>query len=180
MSIAMLTLSDIFQQLKEAEAWIKAHYGDEAARELQNAVATVEQVLSEYRNGRVPPAVYRIGAVRDPLAIKVANRFLRRLDWELRRVSTDDAGPRWVYRGINETKKEIYFGVSKDPRTRILDYHHEGETKAIAHWNCEPNGDAITWATLSRHDDQQSASSIGHALEKIRVPGYRVIQTAGI
>jgi predicted GIY-YIG superfamily endonuclease len=84
----------------------------------------------------------------------------------------------YVYKGVNETKQEIYCGVSQDPKGRIDGSHCDGYTKAIKHWDCAK--DKLKWSLVTRHDDQPAASTQAHALEKVPVAGYKVIQTAGI
>ena len=86
----------------------------------------------------------------------------------------------YVYRGINRTKKEIYFGVSKDPPARKDGSHCVGGTKALAHWDCD--NDDIRWRKISKHLTQKRASTVAHYLERNTKPpkGDTVIQTAGI
>jgi hypothetical protein len=84
----------------------------------------------------------------------------------------------FVYKGVNEAKKQIYYGVSKEPKKRILDGHIAGETKAVEHWDFDRDG--IRWFVISEHWDQPSASEEAHRLEGVPVPGYEVIKTAGI
>ena len=92
--------------------------------------------------------------------------------------SVAETMPRFVYKGVNEAKKEIYYGVSKEPVERILDGHYGGDTKAIDHWAF--GKDEIKWSIMSKHEDQESASKEGHRLEEIPVKGYKVIRTSGI
>ncbi len=84
----------------------------------------------------------------------------------------------YVYKGVNETKKEIYYGVSKDPKERVDGSHCDGGTKAVKHWDCSK--DKINWTIVSKHNDQPSASSKAHDLEDVAVKGYKVIKTGGI
>lgn len=84
----------------------------------------------------------------------------------------------YVYRGINRTKKEVYYGVSKDPQERVDGSHCVGFTKAVNHWDC--SADLIQWNIVSQHDTQEEASATGHAHEKVPLKGYVIIQTAGI
>lgn len=90
------------------------------------------------------------------------------------------ASPWYVYKGVNETKRVIYYGASNDPKARINGSHCEGGTKALAKWKFDKGGDTIRWTILTHHEDQPTASAEAHRLEKIPVPGYEVIQTAGI
>ena len=87
-----------------------------------------------------------------------------------------------VYRGINNTLREIYYGVSKDPENRVDGSHCRGGTKALRHWDCD--GDHIEWVVLLEFDVQADASSHAHGLEGRRCPpgyaGYYIIATAGI
>lgn len=84
----------------------------------------------------------------------------------------------YVYRGINRTKKEVYYGVSKDPQARVDGSHCNGFTKAVKHWDCDT--DTIDWNVVSEHPTQAEASAKAHAHEKTTLKGYVVIQTAGI
>ena len=85
-----------------------------------------------------------------------------------------------VYRGINHTKKEVYFGVAKDVKARRDGNHCRGGTKALKHWNCEK--DRIVWKEISNHYKQERASQTAHALEKnYKHPQrFKNIQTSGI
>jgi len=85
----------------------------------------------------------------------------------------------YVYRGINASQGEIYFGVSKDPIGRVDGSHCRGWTKTIAHWDCAD--DEIDWDIVSEHDSQSEASAEAHRLERtVRARGFTVLQTAGI
>jgi len=87
--------------------------------------------------------------------------------------------PRHVYQGVNHTKGEIYHGVSKEPEARIDGSHCEGNTKAIAHWDCKRHD--IEWSRVSTHETQPEASAEAHQLERLPPPkGYKHIKTAGI
>ncbi|MBW8049945.1 MAG: hypothetical protein FVQ77_06330 [Cytophagales bacterium] len=65
-----------------------------------------------------------------------------------------------VYRAINRTKKEIYHGVSEDPKARKEGAHCKGYTKAINHWDCDK--DKIRWYKLTSHLTQNKASNVAH------------------
>lgn len=84
----------------------------------------------------------------------------------------------YVYRGINRSRKEVYYGVSSQPKERIDGAHCVGYTKTIKHWDCE--NEDIIWNQVSEHATQQEASKKAHAHEKIPLKGYKVHQTAGI
>jgi hypothetical protein len=88
----------------------------------------------------------------------------------------------YLYVGINHTLKEIYFGVSKQPKARIDGYHCDNATVALRHWDCGRHN--IEWGIVDTYADQPTASATGHALERQKPPaqykGYTVIQTAGI
>lgn len=90
--------------------------------------------------------------------------------------------PVWsVYVLINNSKKEIYFGVSKRTFERIMEEHSAGKTKAIAEWNWQH--DDIIGDTLYSGLDQYSASKKAHTLEifyEVLAPEHKVHQTAGI
>ena len=83
-----------------------------------------------------------------------------------------------VYRGVNYSLMEVYYGVSKDPEERVNGSHCVGGTKALTYWDCQI--DDIRWTVVSQHSTQQAASARAHALEKLSLKGYDVIQTAGI
>lgn len=86
-----------------------------------------------------------------------------------------------VYKGVNHSLKEIYYGVtSRKPWERISE-HCEGRTEAIQHWDC--GGHKIHWYLVEEDIDSQTfASLFAHIAERLLppLPGYRVIQTAGI
>ncbi len=89
-----------------------------------------------------------------------------------------------VYLLVNRRKKQVYYGVSKDPETRLTKYHCVKQTKELQHWNCDR--DKI-WGpkVLSRHRSQARASARAHQLERTRErywrrKGYKVIKTRGI
>lgn len=86
----------------------------------------------------------------------------------------------YVYRGINHNKKEVYFGVSKDPLARRDGSHCQGGTVALNQWNCSNH--KILWYFISKHKTQQTASAMAHHLEKnYKHPQeFKVIKTAGI
>ena len=85
-----------------------------------------------------------------------------------------------VYMLINHTKKEIYFGVSKDVPDRI-DQHADNQTKALKHWDFEQDNIEvkIIHAGLTRAD--ASTKAHGYEAQYAKgIKGYKVIQTAGI
>lgn len=93
-------------------------------------------------------------------------------------VFLDNQSPIWsIYRILNESREEVYFGVSKDPKNRILTSHAQHKTKAITHWDFQ--NDSISFEILREGLDKYMASAIAHEYEKLRIPGYRVIQTSG-
>lgn len=84
-----------------------------------------------------------------------------------------------VYKVVNKTLKEVYFGVSRDPRARVNDYHRLGKTKTIEHW-CWSSHD-IYWRTVSRHRTQERASEEAHWHERNTFRrGYENLLTGGI
>ena len=107
--------------------------------------------------------------------LELADRFERKYG---DKKGEDSMPSSFVYRGTNETKKEIYFGVAEEPKERILGGHYAGTTKAVDHWDFKK--DVIKWAIMSEHKDQESASKEAHRLENVPVSGYQVIRTAGI
>jgi len=85
----------------------------------------------------------------------------------------------YVYRDTNNTKKEIYHGVSKDVEARKDGKHCKSNTKIIAHWDCEI--DKISWGKLSKHKSQKKASEISHHFEHtFSKEGYTIYITSGI
>lgn len=83
-----------------------------------------------------------------------------------------------IYMLINDTKREIYFGVSKSPDARRQE-HADGKVEATKHWKF--TSDSIRTKTISCGHTQEDASKKAHALEKRSAPnGYKMIQTAGI
>ncbi|MFO0627848.1 MAG: GIY-YIG nuclease family protein [Polyangiales bacterium] len=92
-------------------------------------------------------------------------------------------GVMWfVYRGINHTLEEIYYGVSTDPQARVNGSHCRKNTKTIQHWECDDDG--IEWEIIAEFWTQKEASSYSHAKERQRAPngcaGYFIHPTAGI
>lgn len=84
-----------------------------------------------------------------------------------------------MYRGVNRTRKVIYYGVSKDPHARVNGSHCEGNTKAVQRWDCD--SDKIAWKILAKFDNQKDATTMAHELERQPPPsGYTIIRTAGI
>lgn len=86
----------------------------------------------------------------------------------------------YVYRGINRSKKQVYHGVSVDPKYRKDGSHCVGGTKALKHWNCDR--EQIMWKLVSKHRTQINASKVAHLLEasyKHR-EGFKNIRTRGI
>lgn len=85
----------------------------------------------------------------------------------------------YVYRAINNSRKEVYHGVTVEPLNRII-IHCLGKTRALKHWNCEK--DNLLVKIISVHDSQKSASEFSHNLEiKYRNnKGYKNIYTSGI
>ncbi len=86
----------------------------------------------------------------------------------------------YVYRAINYTKKQVYFGVSKDPEGRRDGSHCRGGTKALRRWNC--GRDRMRWERISGHRTQCAASARAHELEKTYThpQGFKIIQTRGV
>jgi len=85
-----------------------------------------------------------------------------------------------VYRGINATKKEVYHGVSNEPKARRDGSHCVGGTKALKHWNCDK--DNIRWYQISSHYKRSNASMAAHKQEKeyLHRNKYKNINTRGI
>lgn len=87
----------------------------------------------------------------------------------------------YVYRGINQDKKEVYFGVSQDPDGRKDGSHCVGGTVALQHWKCERH--SIRWSKqVSKHLTQKKASEVAHGLVKSykHPKGFKNSVTAGI
>lgn len=88
----------------------------------------------------------------------------------------------YVYRGINNTMEEIYYGVSRRPRQRVSSSHCEGGTKTLALWQCST--DDIEWSIVAERKTQRGASRLAHAMERKRCPvgygGYFIHKTGGI
>ena len=87
-----------------------------------------------------------------------------------------------VYRLTNNTKKEVYHGVTKYSVEKRLDKSHcVGKTKALSHWDCE--NDKIDVETLADGMTQEEASAKAHKEEKDYcqrcLPDYTCIKTAG-
>lgn len=95
----------------------------------------------------------------------------------------DSMLPIWsIYQLVNETQKEVYIGVSKDPEDRILDDHAQGKTETIKHWKFD--SDTIKPKILISNLTQPDASEKAHAHEKsqkakLKQIGYKVHQTSG-
>ena len=90
------------------------------------------------------------------------------------------SGREWlVYRLINNTKREIYHGVTKHSLEQRIKSHCAGNTKALEHWDC--TRDDISVKILARGLTQINASSHAHEEERqCYAPGYKLIKTAGI
>ena len=84
-----------------------------------------------------------------------------------------------VYMLLNDTKEEIYFGVSNDLQNRYQE-HSKGYVDATKHWGFST--DRIRYNVITCGHTQEVASRKSHALEKtlVNINGYEVIQTAGI
>ena len=87
-----------------------------------------------------------------------------------------------VYRLVNDTKGEVYHGVTKYSAQQRLDSSHcVGKTKAVSHWNCER--DDIHARTLADGMTQRQASAMAHEREKSYCQrsksGYDCIKTRG-
>ncbi len=85
----------------------------------------------------------------------------------------------YVYRVINNSRKEVYHGVTVEPLYRIIT-HCLGKTRALKHWNCEK--DDILVKIFSFHESQKSALAVSQNLEKKyrNNKGYKNIYTSGI
>jgi hypothetical protein len=90
-------------------------------------------------------------------------------------------GTNWiVYRLVNHTKQEIYFGCTKDFEDRFKEHASE-ETKAIKHWDFA--GDRIDESLVRAGLTQKAASDLEHELDHqidTEFPNYKVIATCGI
>lgn len=85
----------------------------------------------------------------------------------------------YVYRGLNATTNEVYYGVSKDPKERINGSHCDGGTVTLKHWDCST--DKISWKLVSKHPTQEEASAKAHGLERTQHPKpWKVFKTGGI
>lgn len=84
----------------------------------------------------------------------------------------------FVYRGVNYTKHEVYYGVSRSPRHRIDGSHCEGDTKALRRWNCDRH--EIAWSMIAEYVTQPAASRFAHKKERETYYTFKVIRTAGI
>ncbi|MEA2012017.1 MAG: GIY-YIG nuclease family protein [Verrucomicrobiota bacterium] len=85
-----------------------------------------------------------------------------------------------VYVLVNHTKKAIYFGVARDPQTRLIQ-HGDNQVQATKYWAFEK--DEIVHKVLETGLSQEKASETAHAYEKMTFDGfeeYKVIQTSGI
>lgn len=109
------------------------------------------------------------------------NDALRRLAEQILSGIREAESKVWsVYMLINHTKKEIYFGVSKDVADRV-GQHAQKETKAIAHWDFSK--DKIETKIIHTGLTQAEASEKAHGYEsqyENGLKGYKVIQTSGI
>jgi predicted GIY-YIG superfamily endonuclease len=84
-----------------------------------------------------------------------------------------------VYELRNANFREIYYGVSREPRRRLTTGHCVGDTVALQHWNCDE--DEVTGTIVAEHATQREASSHAHALERMAPPmGWTILQTAGV
>lgn len=88
--------------------------------------------------------------------------------------------PVYVYRLTNENKKEIYFGVSKDPAERFKQ-HCVGTTIELSNWNCDRHDIKSYRHGSWSFQSQSAASTKAHALEdSYSKSGYKVFNTRGI
>lgn len=84
-----------------------------------------------------------------------------------------------VYMLLNDSKAEIYFGVTNDFAGRWQD--HAGKSvESTAHWNATT--DKIRYKIIASNLSQEEASRKAHLMEKIQqlFTQYKVIQTTGI
>lgn len=98
----------------------------------------------------------------------------------LRRIREEESNVWSVYMLINHTKKEIYFGVSKDVADRI-GQHADKDTKTLKHWAFTK--DSIETQVIQTGLTQEIASAKAHRYESqlsAGTKGYKVIQTSGI
>jgi len=95
--------------------------------------------------------------------------------------------PVWtVYVLANNSRKEVYFGVSHHVEKRFKE-HAGGSTEAIAHWDFEQ--DQIEEGVIDKGLQQGEATKRSHEYENIgqemskevdEFNGYKFIQTRGI
>jgi hypothetical protein len=111
----------------------------------------------------------------------INNEELIRLVQEVLRKTEKPASNDYsVYMLTNNTKQEIYIGVSNQVLNRITQ-HAQKKTKTIAHWTFE--SDDIKQKILHTDLTQSEASDKAHGYESqdsSGIDGYTVIQTAGI
>jgi len=106
------------------------------------------------------------------------NSLLEMIKISAAKIIKENASPIWsVYVIVNISRKEIYYGISKDPVRRIIESHAAHKTKTIAHWAFE--SDEHEEEVLHEGFDKYKASKVAHLYEKIPVKGYNVLQTAG-
>lgn len=82
-----------------------------------------------------------------------------------------------VYRLINHTKNEIYFGISNRFIGRLED-HEQDECSHTSHWDFD--SDNITPEIIEKNLTKEEASEKAHEFEKsFSLSGYETIQTGG-
>lgn len=98
----------------------------------------------------------------------------------LEKLAAEAQQPIWsVYAIWNESRAEVYFGVSKDPIDRLRQDHAKGQTKAVQHWDF--SNDRFAFQVITGGLTQSVASSLAHDYEGMGFHGgYRAIQTRGI
>lgn len=98
----------------------------------------------------------------------------------LEKLAAEAQQPIWsVYAIWNESRAEVYFGVSKDPVDRLQQDHAKGQTKALRHWDFQ--NDRISFQVITNGLRQSDASSLAHGYEDMgNHGGYRAIKTRGI
>ena len=88
-------------------------------------------------------------------------------------------GQEWiVYRLVNHTKREIYYGCTKDYSDRFRQHARE-ETIALKHWDFDK--DEVNERLVDKNMTQREASALAHKMENQTPPElYSVITTCGI
>ncbi|MCW9709261.1 GIY-YIG nuclease family protein [Fodinibius salsisoli] len=97
----------------------------------------------------------------------------------IQKILSEDKREYSVYALINYTKKEIYFGISKQLNIRYFQ-HMFNTVDSTSHWNF--GNDDTERQVIRENLTKKEASDLAHKLEKTTFNGFedfKIIQTGG-